>query len=82
MGIYTRRDGTPCTVEGCENPIRTDGLCLGHYTRRRRGLDVNAPLKTRNAGKECSTPGCHSPAYAWGMCRPHYRRAAYLKTGT
>lgn len=36
----------PCSVEGCERPIRARLLCSPHYERKRAGRDISsAPLK-------------------------------------
>jgi hypothetical protein len=37
---------TPCTAGDCPKPAYKDGLCSGHYTRRRRGQPLT-PLAPR-----------------------------------
>ncbi len=38
--------GRFCTVEGCDRPLRTAGLCSGHYRQRRDGVPIT-PIATR-----------------------------------
>lgn len=70
----------PCSLEGCERQINTDGLCVTHYRRRRDNLpDWDAVIPERmKRGLPCSVEGCGRPAYAKGHCGMHYNRLYVL----
>ena len=38
-----------CAVAGCDNEAKKDGLCWGHYKRRRQGSPLSTPLAPRGA---------------------------------
>jgi hypothetical protein len=44
--------GRFCTVEGCDRPLRTAGLCTGHYRQKRDGVGLTpiAPRRQPGAG--------------------------------
>lgn len=68
---------TACSVPGCDRPIYSGSLCVGHYERRRRLGDVQAdrPLKERlPTTGTCVVPGCAKKRYKRGRCQPHYAR--------
>lgn len=39
-------EGQVCPVNGCGRPVRKQGLCSGHYVRRRRGQPLEPPMVT------------------------------------
>lgn len=69
---------SPCSVPGCDRPVKARGLCNGHYQRLMTHGDVQAdrPLGGGAAGPrpECSVSGCHRSAVNRGLCRAHYER--------
>lgn len=48
-----------CTVEGCSNPRRFRGLCIGHYVRDRDGRVVAGAIRpwTRHEGGRIDSKG-------------------------
>src|SRR5690606_10858604 len=70
---------SPCSVPGCDRPVKARGLCNGHYQRWLKEGDVLADvplgeLKTRREPAQCSVPGCDRPVRARGLCNGHYQR--------
>lgn len=66
-----------CSVDGCNNPIKSRGLCLAHYFRfRRYGSPlVGRPLRTPRTSSEdlvCIIPGCGRRTHARRLCSLHY----------
>ena len=37
-----------CEIEGCGRMFMAKGLCRTHYSRLRKGLDLNAPVRAKN----------------------------------
>jgi 5-methylcytosine-specific restriction endonuclease McrA len=75
------RDATPCSVEGCDKPIKTkkDMLCTGHHSRLYRTGSVQAklPLLSPKTGTGvCSLAGCDKVTTSGRseLCDGHYRR--------
>ncbi len=54
-----------CSVEDCNKPSRTLGLCSTHYARHQR---------SRTTGPKCTVEGCPSSVYGQGFCSKHYQR--------
>jgi len=71
---------TTCTVEGCDKPHVTKGLCEMHRWRQRHKGDVGeaAPLLNRPPAAPkppCVIDGCDFPAKSKaGHCKRHYER--------
>jgi AraC-like DNA-binding protein len=61
-----------CSVTGCHRAPRARGLCDSHYQRHRRGLPVEAPLRSYGANG-CSVTGCRRPHAARGLCYRHWK---------
>jgi len=78
-------ESKPCsaTIQGepCGKPQKALGLCEGHYTRNRRGQDMDAAWGTRpkKPGAECSVEGCGFVGrLKRGLCEMHYARLRRL----
>ena len=76
----SRRATEICSVEGCDKPFRSKGLCATHYTRLWKHGD---PLKVLKRGSitgprkhkwppTCSIDGCDRSTWARGWCDTHY----------
>lgn len=67
----------PCSVDGCEKPLKNRGLCAMHDKRlKTHGTteQVNKPggvVKNR----KCSIKDCNNKHIAKGWCQMHWRRA-------
>lgn len=60
-----------CTVEGCENPTDTRGMCSKHYRRWLRNGTTDLRRQPRD---KCSVDGCNRKHEARGLCQSHYKR--------
>ena len=60
-----------CTVENCERPAKSLGLCGMHHQRQWRLGATNLPDRPRVT---CSVEGCPTVAKAQGYCPKHYER--------
>lgn len=71
-----KREHFSCTIEGCNYPHKSRGLCNKHYERWRKTGDPNSTSRTvRAAGiKRCTIEGCSNPLSAMGYCTMHYAR--------
>lgn len=67
----------PCSITGCERPIRALTLCNMHYERRRRRGEVGSatPLQRGTPGP-CIADGCSDATRSTGSpyCEKHYYR--------
>lgn len=64
-----------CTYEGCVNPVKSKGLCMGHYLQVWRGRPLS-PLAPSNKRKYtsstlCAMPSCERQAESNDLCGPH-----------
>lgn len=61
-----------CSVDGCDKPTHSKGMCSAHATRAARHGDPLAPkLRGRNEG-ECEVDGCDKPMRKTRLCASHY----------
>jgi HNH endonuclease len=70
-----------CSLGHCDRKINAGGLCVTHYSRKRRDVpDWDAPIPRRmKRGPQCSQgKDCGEPVYARGLCRLHYQRIHVL----
>ncbi len=72
-----------CKVSQCDKKIYTikSGLCRGHYTRAKKGTEVNTPLKVHDSSQGCKADECGEKHYSLGYCQLHsqrFRRSADL----
>lgn len=64
---------TPCSFEGCINPVRAKSLCVGHWDQLRNGRELTTLLiRARIHPDQCSKDGCLRPYEAKGLCKKHY----------
>ena len=59
-----------CSLENCDRPVLSRGLCSRHYQRERRSgrlPDYRPPV-------QCSIEGCEQPPVARLLCSLHYQR--------
>lgn len=56
-----------CTVEGCERPHRSRGMCMNHYNQW-------FTIQQRLSGVTCEVDGCPKPVKCKGLCMAHYAR--------
>ena len=63
---------TACSFSGCRNPKKSLGLCLSHYSQKRRGVSL-FPIGSRysNLGKGCKFEDCSGEAKTKGYCTTH-----------
>jgi hypothetical protein len=70
-----RQDGgtasKACSVDDCECPTETRGLCSKHYRRWVRNGTTDLIRQPRDA---CSVDGCGRKHEAQGLCQSHYKR--------
>lgn len=53
-------------------------MCYTHTVRRRKGLDMDAPIRdkmTRDKSGTCSFDGCNDPISARNLCAGHWAQA-------
>jgi len=68
-----------CSVTVCSNEVHSQGLCNGHYQRKRKGRDLETPLKLIKQGENRVT----NPLYTTyrGMidrcCNPGHKYFSY-----
>lgn len=48
-GGHRASSGELCSIEGCGRRVDAAGLCSTHRRRRRRGLEMNAPIRRHRA---------------------------------
>lgn len=60
-----------CSHPGCDRPHSSKGFCAAHANRRRKGSDMNTPIRKYNPGAMCSFQGCDDPIKANGLCAGH-----------
>ena len=70
-----------CSVEPCERPVYSRGLCEPHYRRRLRTGHVSdhVPVGSRHLPRKCAADGCGRDATERGLCHAHYLRL--VRTG-
>ena len=70
-----------CTVEDCDRPRLSLGLCGKHYARyRRHGDPAIRVRRTPALGAVCEIEGCDRPRRALGLCSTHHSQ--YRRRGT
>lgn len=62
-----------CEVSGCDRAHKAQGLCSGHYQRKRKGQPLDGPIASSR--KPCVVAGCSGEVAAKGMCKAHYARS-------
>lgn len=64
-----------CRLDWCERPKRYKGYCKAHYSRSRRGTDMDMPIREMNPYRPCGLDGCGRPYFSTGYCQFHWHRA-------
>lgn len=61
---------------GCEREVYAKGLCRAHWTRSRKGLPTDSPIRgwEKNPA-ECMFPDRHRPCRSLGLCNTHYHQS-------
>lgn len=70
-------ESSVCSIDTCDGPARTRGLCSAHYRRWRKNGDVQAEVLVRRrkpVDRTCAIDGCRRPVVARGFCLAHYER--------
>jgi len=60
-----------CSVDECERPTDTRGMCSKHYRRWLRNGSTDLVRQPRDV---CSVEGCGRKHEARGLCQSHYKR--------
>jgi hypothetical protein len=64
-----------CALVDCDEPGRTRGWCVFHYSRWVEQGNPNAPLeRLRHEGSTCAADGCDRPRRKQYWCSSHYGR--------
>lgn len=74
--LAVKNGSRQCARTRCSSLAVLGGLCMKHYTQRKRADD----LKELRDARRCSIDGCGRPYDANGLCQMHYQRMR--KTGT
>lgn len=45
------KNAEACSFEGCEKPVRSKGLCQGHYHQKHKGKELT-PLREQRGGRK------------------------------
>ena len=73
--FYYSKVRQPCSLDGCEKPSHSRGLCPMHYQRQRTRGDVGIAGMERlpNIGP-CAVEGCGQPMRKLIWCASHYQQ--------
>lgn len=67
-----------CSHPGCGRGGYSRGFCNLHYTRARRGADMDAIPTARKRSDRCAECDAETGAKGgWGLCQRHYRARRY-----
>ena len=61
-----------CSIDGCSDIVRSNGLCNAHYIRNLRGMDMDKPRGARQ--HPCLFNSCEKPQNDEGLCLFHLKR--------
>lgn len=61
-----------CKMADCVNRVSGHDLCGTHLMRQKKGLPLDAPIRTSWKGKPCSIGTCDEPVKSRGWCGYHY----------
>lgn len=67
--------GARCSVDGCGNRPKGEGLCSLHWQRAQKGISLEAPIRRRLPRQEivaeCKMVGCDLRPTSRGLCGTH-----------
>jgi hypothetical protein len=62
-----------CSIQGCDRPIKSKGLCYRHWYRARHSGDPGAEIRRwEPRDPVCSVEGCDKPTRARQLCGSHW----------
>jgi hypothetical protein len=64
-----------CSVPGCGGKHEAKGFCITHYSRLRRGEEIDVPIRRIGVRHDCSVATCRNRAVVKGLCKTHDARA-------
>jgi len=84
---HQKRCGVTCSIEGCDSPLKSLGMCSAHYQRFYKFGDPHyitpkkpPPNKGKTLPKKpCAVEDCDEVARSRGWCSRHY--ACWVRTG-
>jgi hypothetical protein len=74
-----------CSVEGCNRPSRSRGLCTMHWYRWRRYGEPGGPeplISKKDPDVICAVEGCTNKVQARKMCPKHYQQDRAIRNGS
>lgn len=74
MKFLIHSNAPTCSVSWCTRTPVAKGLCHSHWSRSRKGLDLEAPWRGKDPNEVCSIEWCDRLSYAKALCKEHYRR--------
>lgn len=66
-------EGAICSLEYCDRPVGSRGLCKPHYGQMYRGEEIR-PLREKKNHLPCEFDGCRNLQLAKGLCSGHYKQ--------
>ena len=63
-----------CCIDGCDDIVRSNGMCNAHVIRKRRGIDLTASRSELRRKPRCSFDLCERPKSQDDLCRFHLKR--------
>lgn len=63
-----------CSFPECGKPLRSRGLCTGHYKQHKKGAILKAIIPRQTPEGACSFPGCERDCATLGLCQCHYEQ--------
>lgn len=64
----------PCEFDGCDRPVDSLGLCVGHVAQKRAGKELSTLAPKRSRAVTCDVPGCGRVRLTGSLCAGHHRQ--------